>query len=556
MANVKRFLSLFFLSSAVCCAVAQRSVQFTWGSKDVHYAQTETIDRPITTDTLITAWKGERLGALAVLRSADSLGTLRVSLTSPKMGKTLMNATVSEARFINYVLADNYQHCGYHPMHLTTYGVPDIIDQDVPHNIGANVTQPIWCTIDVPQNAQSGTYSAFLNLVDTKNNRTINQLKLNIRVLDRTLPTPKTQQFHVDFWQQPYAVSRLLNVERWSKEHEEALKPYLRLLARSGQKVVSAILFYEPWGDQSFDKFSPMVKTSKTADGKWQYDYTIFDRWVELCTECGIDKQINCFSMVPWDMSFRYTDETGREVDLKTSTNSEAYRELWTSFLQNFAKHLKDKGWYDKTCIAMDERGLESMLDAYKVAQKAVPGLKMALAGSYHPELADKLYDYCIGFGETFPDSVLSERKRKGYVSTTYTCCSNTEPNLFSNSLPAEAAYIPLWCIANHFDGYLHWSWMNWDDHSLTDSRFRLFGSGDTYLIYPGGRSSVRYERFIEGVALSEKVRIMRDTYLKQGNKQALSELNAVVAQFAPAGLPQNKKASDMVRQVQALVND
>ena len=70
---------------------------------------------------------------------------------------------------------------------------------------------------------------------------------------------------------------------------------------------------------------------------------------------------------------------------------------------------------------------------------------------------------------------------RQGRVSTTYTCCSNTHPNLFSNSLPAEAAFLPVYCIANQFDGYLHSSWMNWDDKSLTDTRYRLFAPGDIY---------------------------------------------------------------------------
>ena len=47
----------------------------------------------------------------------------------------------------------------------------------------------------------------------------------------------------------------------------------------------------------------------------------------------------------------------------------------------------------------MYERVLDNMLDAYRVSQEAVPGIKMALAGTYHPELLDKLYDYCIVFG-------------------------------------------------------------------------------------------------------------------------------------------------------------
>lgn len=533
-----------------------KGLQVSWASKDVHYAQTE---RPVIrakSDTLIKAWRGERVGVEAVVYAAQKQGALQVRLTPWRKGGATIAASQGEARFINYVTTDNFQYCGYHPNNLTPYQVADVIDLDVPQTAEEGTTHPVWCTLEVPADADAGVYSTRLEVTDAQTHKVLKRLNLKIEVNARTLPSPAEQKFHVDFWQQPYAVSRYNDVPRWSQAHLDALRPYLKLLARSGQKVVSAILFYEPWGDQSHDKFSAMVRTTRTKSGEWQYDYTVFDQWVKLCEECGISEQINCFSMVPWDMSFRYYDEAqGKEVDLKTTTSSAEYKALWTAFLKSFAAHLKQQGWYDKTCIAMDERGLNNMLDAYRVAQEAVPGIKMALAGTHHKELVAKLYDYCIGFGEHFTDEELAARKARGWKSTTYTCCSNTEPNLFSNSLPAEAAYLPVFCVANKFEGYLHWSWMNWADNPLTDTRFRLFAPGDTYLIYPGPRSSVRYERFIEGVAMAEKVRILREEYAAKGNNAALDALNKQVEAFAPAGIPTGQTAAGMVNALQQLLN-
>ena len=533
-----------------------KGLQVSWASKDVHYAQTERPVMRAKSDTLIKAWRGERVGVEAVVYAAQKQGALQVRLTPWRKGGATIAASQGEARFINYVTTDNFQYCGYHPNNLTPYQVADVIDLDVPQTAEEGTTHPVWCTLEVPADADAGVYSTRLEVTDAQTHKVLKRLNLKIEVNARTLPSPAEQKFHVDFWQQPYAVSRYNDVPRWSQAHLDALRPYLKLLARSGQKVVSAILFYEPWGDQSHDKFSAMVRTTRTKSGEWQYDYTVFDQWVKLCEECGISEQINCFSMVPWDMSFRYYDEAqGKEVDLKTTTSSAEYKALWTAFLKSFAAHLKQQGWYDKTCIAMDERGLNNMLDAYRVAQEAVPGIKMALAGTHHKELVDKLYDYCIGFGEHFTDDELAARKARGWKSTTYTCCSNTEPNLFSNSLPAEAAYLPVFCVANKFEGYLHWSWMNWADNPLTDTRFRLFAPGDTYLIYPGPRSSVRYERFIEGVAMAEKVRILREEYAAKGNNAALDALNKQVEAFAPAGIPTGQTAAGMVNALQQLLN-
>lgn len=553
---MKRLAILAFMGCTLA-AHAQKDLFVSWGSKDVHYEQyAQPQMTRATTDTTLTAWRGERAAMQAVVYAPTACGKLKVRLGEWRGAKHTIAAQNGWARFVNYVTTDNFQQCGYHPNYLTPYEVPDVIDIDQAQEVVANSTHPVWCTLEVPRDAQPGVYSTQLEVVNAETDRVVKRLNLKLRVLNRTLPTAKEQKFHVDFWQQPYAVSRYAGVERWSQAHIDSLKPYLKLLARSGQKVVSAILFYEPWGDQSHDKFSPMVQTTKGRDGAWRYDYTVFDRWVELCEACGIDEQINCFSMVPWDMSFRYYDEAlQRDVDLKTSTSSEEYKDLWTAFLKNFAAHLKAKGLYDKTCIAMDERGLGNMLDAYRVAQEAVPGMKMALAGTHHKELVDKLYDYCIGFGENFSDEELAARKAKGWVSTTYTCCSNAEPNLFSNSLSAEAAYLPVFCVANNFEGYLHWSWMNWADEPLRDSRFRLFAPGDTYLIYPGARSSVRYERFIEGVAMAEKIRILRNEYTQNANAEALDRLNSLVKAFAPAGIPNGKTAAGMVNELQEVLN-
>ena len=551
---MKPFLSLL---AALCLPVAlSAQTRMSWISTDIHVSQHAPEPTALIADTMLIAWRGERASMQALIYAPETTGSLQLRLTDWKNGGNKVPAAQGSAHFVDYVTTDNFQYCGYHPTHLTPYQVPDLLSNANTHSIGARQTQPVWCTFEVPRSAQPGVYKLRLELLDSAAQCVVGKLNLSLKVLNRTLPTPQEQAFHVDFWQQPYAVARHCGVERWSDAHFEALKPYLQLLARSGQKVISTILFYEPWGDQSYDKFDPMVRTVKKADGSWSYDYTVFDRYVQLCMDCGISKQISCYSMVPWDMSFRYYDEKlAREVDLKTTTSSAEYKELWTAFLKDFAAHLQQKGWFDKTCIAMDERGLANMLDAYRVAQEAVPGMKMALAGNYHAELVDKLHDYCIAFGQDFSAEELAARQKQGRVSTTYTCCSNTHPNLFSNSLPAEAAFLPLYCIANHFEGYLHWSWMNWDDKSLTDSRYRLFAPGDTYLVYPGPQSSVRYERFIEGVALAEKMRLLRQKYASTVPAASLERLDQLLQRCEPEEYPEGETAATLVDAVRREVN-
>ena len=64
--------------------------------------------------------------------------------------------------------------------------------------------------------------------------------------------------------------------------------------------------------------------------------------------------------------------------------------------ISDFTTHLKTKGWFEKTSIAMDERDMQGMLEVMKLLKSVDPGWKTALAGNYHREIAMDIYDYCI----------------------------------------------------------------------------------------------------------------------------------------------------------------
>lgn len=134
-----------------------------------------------------------------------------------------------------------------------------------------------------------------------------------MKVNERILPAPRDWAFWLDMWQNPYAVARYYQVPLWSEAHFEAMRPVMKQLADAGQKCITASIMHQPWGGQTEDPFESMVMRVKKLDGSWEYDYAVFDKWVEFALSMGIDREINCYSMIPWKLSFRYYDQLRME---------------------------------------------------------------------------------------------------------------------------------------------------------------------------------------------------------------------------------------------------
>jgi hypothetical protein len=124
--------------------------------------------------------------------------------------------------------------------------------------------------------------------------------------------------------------------------------------------------------------------------------------------------------------------------------------------------------------------------------------------------LVDLLYDFTVQYEQYFTKDELERRKANGQVTLYYTSCATTYPNSYTFSSPAEATCMALHAVQAGFDGFLRWAYNSWAENPQYDSRFGGWMSGDTYFVYPYNRSSIRFERLIDGIEVSEKVRALR----------------------------------------------
>lgn len=534
--------------------------QVSWGSTDIRYKKEE--PAPIARlkkDINLTAWKGERVSAQLVVWTPEALDNLSFIVSDLTSGKETISKDNVRTGFVRYVMTDELNKdgkggCGYRKSSdYDSTLVADPIDHIASTlTVPANATQGGWISVRVPQQVKAGKFTGTVTVKD--GDKVLSELKLAVNVKNRTLPASTEWAFHLDLWQNPYAEARYYNVEPFSKEHFDRMRPDMQNYVDAGGKVITASIMHKPWNGQTYDPFESMVTWLKKADGTWYFDYTVFDKWVEYMMSLGVKKQINCYSMVPWRLSFQYFDQASNSFKyLDVKPGEAAYDEFWGNMLTSFAKHLKEKGWFDITHISMDERPMKDMLATLKVIRKADKDFKVSLAGTYHDELVKELHDYCIAIGEKFPAEVIKSRKEAGQVTTYYTCCTEPRPNTFTFSAPAEAEWLGWFAAKENLDGYLRWALNSWVKNPLQDSRFTAWVAGDTYMIYPEGRSSIRFERLIEGIQSYEKIRILKEEFEKKGNKSAIKKIDKILKAFDEFSLEEIPAATVVTKAKEAI---
>jgi hypothetical protein len=527
----------------------------SFASSNIRFAKEFPPPIKLTNTWQAKAWKGEKIYTQILLWTKADLAnvSLQVDDLKDNKGKIIKNKNITAA-FIKYVITDEFKDgCGYREAkNFDSSYVADLIDVQARSTVlQKETTQPVWISVKVPSNTSAGNY---IGSIKIKGDKTYT-LPINITVLNKVLPAPKNWAYDLDLWQHPASIARVHKVGLWSNEHFTLMRKYYQMLANAGQKTITASIVNEPWGHQTFDDYPSLIKWTKKKNGSWVYDYSLFDKYINFVMECGITERINCYSMVPWKIAFNYYDENlQKEAVFTDAIGTPAYNTFWKTMLIDFTRHLKEKNWFGKTYIAMDERPMAAMQAVIKLLKEVDPSWKLALAGEYHPEIEQDIDNYCIASKFEFPVNILQKRKKQGKISTWYTCCTEPYPNAFSFSSPAEPVWMGWYTASKNMDGYVRWAYNSWTKNPLTDTRFTAWPAGDTYQVYPGPLSSVRFEKLIEGAQDFEKIKYLKSFYKKNKQTKQLAELNKALEKF-DIKLLANTTADEVLKSVQYLLN-
>ena len=384
----------------------------------------------------------------------------------------------------------------------------------------------------------------------------------------------------------PSSVARFNKLDLWGEEHWRQLERYMDNFAEHGQKTITTFIVDDPWNMVTGFPVRGMVVWKHAGEWKpggsprFTFDFTPFDRFVAMCLKAGIRDHIEAWSPLVQpgtDHSIvTYTDTaTGQARKLKLPAGSAEYRAVWGAFARTFQRHLREKGWLDKTYLAFDEIHSDVLDRVVPFFHEAAPDLKLMISGGdekgRHMAESREMAFYYGYYGQGSPVAApnIPERRKLGKRTLLYTAVNPLYPNTFIFSAPHESRYLG-WVIWKwDFDGYIRWAWNFWPA-TLWDQPWFTWPSGDMFFVYPGPDGpvdSIRWEMLREGLEDYECLWLARQGLEKlrasgshsdvvaRGAKSLAHAVDLATRQFDRTKIPREPVA-ERIHEARRTVND
>jgi hypothetical protein len=364
--------------------------------------------------------------------------------------------------------------------------VPDPLLDNRTMDLAAEATQPVWLTIYVPKDAAAGVYLGEAAVI-AGGARAVVPVELTVD----PFTLPEGRHLLVTNWFNLDNIAKAHKVEIWSEEFWTILERYARNMAEHRQNVVLV-----PW---------TLIEVAREADGKLTFDYSRFDRYVELFARAGVADRIEIAHVghgkKGWGTEVALRDvgvadrATGKRVTLPAD---EGLRPL----LADLQQHLEQRGWLPKAMIHVSDEpvigNLPSWRKAAEFVHRAAPRLRRI-------EAIETLN--CSGALEVWvPQLGHFDRWRQAFEARRgdgefwyYICCNpygSVYPNRFLD-FPLSRVRVLHWInFSEQLAGYLHWGLNFWGAEPFGTPNDRL-PPGDTHVLYPGSQgplNSIRWE--------------------------------------------------------------
>jgi len=390
---------------------------------------------------------------------------------------------------------------------------PDYLAEDKEAALEKGKYKAVYLTVKIPPDAAAGEYKGMVTVEAERENKS-----LPLLVTVHPLTLPEERHLMVTEWYSTGRFKTLHGIEPSDTERfYDMLRIYAENMAEHRQNVFRV----------SID----LIASEQDADGKLKFDFSRFDTWAEVFWNTGRMNLLETgfvarFGQGGWSSrevllrDFRVRRESANE------TVTVPGEEFLPQFLPAFEKHLREKGWLQKTVFHIADEpsnhNVMSWREASEFVRRHAPALRRidAIETTHcfdRLEIWVPKLDHLAAW-----HNVYEKAQQQGYELWFYTVGifqKGSHPNK-TVDVPLTESRILHWLNYRFgLKGYLHWGFNHW-----TDDPFEAPGKhrGDGWHVYPkkdGLINSLRWEQMRNGIQdyeylwmLEYKIQKIRDT--------------------------------------------
>ncbi len=163
----------------------------------------------------------------------------------------------------------------------------------------AGAVQPVWLTVDVPDDAGPGDYTGKLTVSVEGMKPT--EVTVALEVYDHRLPDPENLQLWVDFFESPENLAENYKVPLWSDTHWSLIEKSMRFLVDVKNKTL-----YMPIITRcNVGNTQSMVLWRKKGGG-YEPDFGIIERYLDTALKVGVKPEVVCFQVWDYHVGLNY----------------------------------------------------------------------------------------------------------------------------------------------------------------------------------------------------------------------------------------------------------
>jgi hypothetical protein len=476
-------------------------------SMDTVFKDTPAPAHPSREISLLAAG-GEYESAQLVIAPRKDIEAVTASATALSGRKGRIPAGRVQCRFVGYQWVEENSKASP-PEEVTRkapawFPDPLLEERCVSAKQGGN--QPVLVTVSVPRSATAGVYRGKVR-IEADGARV--EVPLTLEVLPFSLP--KKPSLYVTNWFSPGAIANAYKVKLYSEEFWILLRAFARDMAEHRQNVVMVP--------------PDLVDVYIEADGSLTFDFPRFDRWVSIFEKAGAAERLEIMHLGgrttnEWECP---TFTIPKRPALVRATGERKDIEI-EQFLPGLVKHLKEKGWLEKSIIHVADEPIAVNVESWKAASRRVHAAAPELCridAIHVPGLPGDLEVWVpqLNFFDESYES-LRQAQQKGLCELWFYTAwvpQGKYPNRLMD-FPLIKPRLLHWInFLYGATGYLHWG-LNW-----WDLKQGTFSPGDEWIIYPGKRGprgSLRWEAMRDGLEDYEYFKLLAQ---RRGEKHAMA---------------------------------